>query len=372
MAGDGETRRRFDRRVMAAEHVVRMAGGRRFGRAGRTRCVGCAGRAGLHRLQLRAHRQIGQRRTGREGLRIHMIEAQRRALQRHRGKRRRFDPRVAGELHAARIELGDQLLERAAQVTCDLHRFIVDLARITDFARERKRLHAIEFRRCRQRPERRLEPVDRGLVMTPVAASMKREARQLRRRRALVQQQPLDPHVAELQLHRQLQILRQFHRLVAARRRRAHARLDRADVQVIDREPPRLARERPAARDAVDLDVGAVAIEAAPAHVAQLHALRERAAVERAGEPAAQQLHGRVPRIRGAAFGRQRAVQQAEREYGEQHQHDHRARDRLQQQPTPAPLRRRRVGRLLPVRRSWRRGAGRLRGGRVGDVGGHA
>ncbi|MGF6740274.1 hypothetical protein OKW47_004020 [Paraburkholderia atlantica] len=272
----------------------------------------------------------------------------------------------------ARIELGDQLLERAAQVTGHLHRFIVDLARITDFAGERKRLHAIEFRRCGQRAERRLEPIDRRLVMTPVAASMKCEARQLRRRRSLMQQQPLDSHIADLQLHRQLQILRQFHRLVAARRRRADARLDRAGVQIIDGEPPRLARERPAARDPVDLDVGAVAVEAAPAHVAQLHTVRERAAVERAGEPAAEQLDSRVPHVRGAALGRQRAVQQADREHGEQQQHDHRARDRLQQQPAPAPLRRRRVGRLLPIRRCWRRGAGRLRGGRVSDVGGHA
>ncbi len=246
-----------------------------------------------------------------------MIEAQRRTLQRYCGEWGRLDARVAGEFHAARIELGDQLLERAAQVAGHLHRFIVDLARITDLARERKRPHAIELRRCRQRPERRFEPIDRRLVMTPVAASMKREARQFRRRRTLVQQQPLDLHVADLQLHRQLQILRQVQRLAAARRRRADARLDRADVQVVDREPPRLAREPPAAGDAVDRDVGAAAVEAAPAQVAQLHAARERAAVERAGEPSAEQLHGRVPCVGGAALGRQRAVQQTERQRGE-------------------------------------------------------
>ncbi len=297
-----------------------------------------------------------------------MIEGQRRALQRHGGKRRRLDARVAVELHAACIKLGDKRLQRSRQMAAHLHGFVVDLARIAGVAGQRKRLHAVKLRRRRHRAERCVEPVHRRLMVTPIAAPVKDEARKRRRRPALTQQQPVDAQIAHLELHRQFQILRQLHRR-RTRRGRRDPRVDRADVQIVDGKAPRLVAQRPASRDAVDLDVGAAAVEAAPCHLMQPQPGRDRAAVERAGQPAVEQRHGRAPCVRRAALGGQRAVQHAGRQRDEHHRHRARPHERLPRPATAARRRlRRRAGAVRPVGRN---GTGRVRRGVGGSVRGH-
>jgi hypothetical protein len=100
-------------------------------------------RVPLHRLEFCAHGEIGQRRAGRERLRIDVIEIQRRALQWHLRERRRLDARVARQLHARCVELGNQRFERTRQMRAHLNGFVVDLARIASVARQRKRPHAV-------------------------------------------------------------------------------------------------------------------------------------------------------------------------------------------------------------------------------------
>ncbi|CAM2161032.1 hypothetical protein PT2222_90249 [Paraburkholderia tropica] len=297
----------------------------------------------LHRLQLRAQREVGERRAGRKSLRIDVIEGQRGALQRHGGERRRFHVRMARELHPGRLDLRGERLERAAEPRVHLHVLAVDLARVARVARERERFDAVEFRAGAHRAERRIEALDGGFVMASVAAAMKLEARKFGRRRALMQRELVHLHVADVDGERQTQIVGQRHRPGRRRVRRHDAQIDVAHMQIVDDEAPRLAvrhLQHPLAAEAIDARRGAVA--AAPGDVGEAHAARERAAFEGARQLAVEDPHGRAPRVSGAALGRQHAIQESRDERDQQHRHGNRPGQRFPE-PTRAARRRGRV-----------------------------
>jgi len=175
----------------------------------------------------------------------------------------------------------------------------------------------------RHRAERCIETLHSRLVMTAVAVSFQREPRELGGCRALMETQFVERDAADGKLDRQAQIRRQLDRAGVFRRGR-NACIDRADVQIIDAEPQRRARQLPSTGNAVHGNVRSLAVQAFPVHVAQSQAGRDRATVERAAQLAAEQRRRRLPDVTRPALAVE-GVQDhrnAEREAQQEHKND--------------------------------------------------
>ncbi len=305
------------------------------------------GRQLAGRRQRGAHRQVGLRRARRERARIDVIEGQRGARERHRAERRGLHMGAPGQLHPGSVEVEHQRLERTRQRGMRVDLLVRHLARITGRAGDRERARAVEPHIGRQRAERRIEPLQRERVMASIALAVREQLRQLGGRARLVDAQRIEAQLAQRQLQRKIEILRQRGGRGLGRRR--HDRhVDGAGAQVVEREAQRRARERPAPFHMVDPHLGALAAGGNPGQLRDPHALGQRTALQRAREPPAQHRHGRLPGQPRAALGHHRRGQRAGQQHHHQQQHAGAPGQRAAEPARPA---RRRLAGLVSRRR---------------------